>query len=418
MEKLFENNSRTKTADDMNSSMQDLMDPALNARFKIHNLPKQDKPLNESLNALPKIEIQSNSNPEKKANSGTSSAPQENLPDVYRPPLFDDPPANTPPTKRESDSKPDSKSDSNPDSKPDSKSDSKPDSKPNSKPDSKSDSKPEPKQDSKPASEQKSPTSFEPPKRREAIPTDGATLPTLPTLPPFVVPVDPVPNNKPTNKPAAQKDWFPTPDIQLTPESKVWPKTLTPIVPRDYSGDRRSAPDAPRDTAGAAYWKGKSISDPELISKGILEQSYVREVMSRHPDAVLIGTNGNIRYMNASGEFTLKTNVPLWLPRAAGLAFLRAQEEATRNGVPIQPENDAGSYNPAGRTNSQQQSAVRTARIAARVGASRHQSTGAMDIKNWNNPIVQRALRNAGWQHGDGRGPIANDYHHWSYAGG
>ena len=56
--------------------------------------------------------------------------------------------------------------------------------------------------------------------------------------------------------------------------------------------------------------------------------------------------------------------------------------------------------------------------IASAVKRFRHQGGGAMDIKNWNHPVVQRALRNNGWQHGDGRGPIANDYHHWSYAGG
>jgi hypothetical protein len=391
MEKLFENNSRTKPAEDMSSSMLDLIDPEKNSRFKIQNLPKQNPSQRESQKVLPNFEIRSNGTPEKTTNSDTT---QEKLPDVYRPPLFEDPPKNQPTSKRE----PESKTESRPEPKPEPKNESKP--------------------VSNPGSEQKPPTSFEPPKRRETIPTDGPSLPKLPTLPPFVVPVEPAPNNKPANKPAAQKDWFPTPDIQIIPEPKVWPKTLTPIVPRDYSPERRTTPDAPRDTAGAAYWRGKSISDPELISKGILEQSYVREVMSRHPDAVLIGENGNIRYMNASGEFTLKSNVPLWLPRAAGLAFLRAQAEATRNGVPIQPENDPRSYNPAGRTNSQQQSAVRTARIAARVGASRHQSTGAMDIKNWNHPVVQRALLNAGWRHGDGRGPIANDYHHWSYAGG
>lgn len=371
MDKLFEENGRTKVAVDMNSSMLDLMDPALNSRFKIQNLPKQTEPKNPNEPALPKLEIQSNTNPEKK----TQRSAKDDLPTIYRPPLFED--TGAPPEKSEA--------------------------------------QPELSEDQKPDRAPKKQTNFEPPKRREQTATE---TPTFPILPPLTVPVEGAPANSPTNKSAAHKDWFPTPHIEPLPEPKVWPKTLTPIVPRDYSGDRRNASPAPSDTAGAAYWRGKSISDPELISKGILELSYVREVMSRHPDAVLIGENGNIRYMNANGEFTLKPNVPLWLPRAAGLAFLRAQEEATRNGMPIQPENDPGSYNPAGRTNSQQQSAVRTARIAARVGASRHQGPGAMDIKNWKHPVVQRALRNNGWQHGDGRGPIANDYHHWSYAGG
>lgn len=360
----------------MSSTLSDLLDPKINNQFKINRLP-----------SLPNFEIQgtTNSKNQNPDPTGSSKAPEKSneIPNIYRPPLdFDDPP-------KASDKKPEQ-----------------------GKPQEKQD----PKQDPGKPPEKQQPT-FEPPKRKD-LSTGNSTIP---TLPPLIVPFDPRPD-KPTTPPKKNDNWFPRPEIKPDPTQKEpWPRTLTPIVPRDYSGDRRTpsdAPQTPRDNTAAAYWRGKSISDPELISKGVLEASYIQEVRSRHPDAILIGENGNIRYMNSNGEFTLKQNVPLWLPRAAGLAFLRAQEEATRNGVPIRLEDGPRNYNPAGRTNSQQQSAVRTARVAARVGASRHQSTGAMDLQNWNNPVVQRALRNNGWQHGDGRGPIANDYHHWSYAGG
>ena len=347
--------------------------------LSINTLPKLGEKLSDTTsNTLPKLEIQ------KKQSEPKSN--REQIPEIYRPALKFEDPALAFPAKKTEPAKNEIKKDPLPTSS-----------------------------NQNPAKSETSSNTFVPSKRKEE-PTNGDST-QLPKLPPLVIPMEPIPAQKPPIN-TKKTDWFPMPEIRPSadPKDKIQP-TLPTFVPRDYSGERRTAPEAPRDTTAAAYWRGRSISDPELVSKGILEQSYVREVMSRHPDAVLIGENGNIRYMNSTGEFTLKHNVPLWMPRAAGQAFIRAQQEATRNGVPIRLEDGPRSYNPAGRTNSQQQSAVRTARIAARVGASRHQGSGAADIMNWNNPVVQRALRNNGWQHGDGRGPIANDYHHWSFAG-
>lgn len=354
--------TKQKTPSSLREKIAELMDPSINSRFKISNFPTP---------SLPKFEIQNKKVEQAKSQEKNT----EDIPLVYRPPLFDDPPAKG---KEEA---------------------------------------PKPQEQKNTAKDPAKNPSFEAPKRKE-LPSELDI--TLPKLPPLIVPIEPNPQQtKPKAKP--NNDWFPMPSFDPSPTPKEpWPRTLTPIEPRDYSGERRNpsdAPQGPRDSTAAAYWRGRSISDPELISKGILEASYVQEVMSRHPDAILIGENGNIRYMKKDGQFTLKTDVPLWLPRAAGLAFLRAQAEASKNGVPIRLEDGPRNYNPAGRTMSQQQSAVRTARIAAPLGSSRHQSGGALDIMNWNNPVVQKALRNAGWQHGDGRGPIANDYHHWSYAG-
>ncbi len=102
-----------------------------------------------------------------------------------------------------------------------------------------------------------------------------------------------------------------------------------------------------------------------------------------------------------------------WLDGAAGNAFKRAQDLARADGVDIV-------VNSAGRTRGEQQDLYNrrgtpgVSRVVALPGTSKHEKGNALDIQNWQQ--AKKYLLAAGFQHGDGRGPISGDLVHFSYA--
>ncbi len=146
----------------------------------------------------------------------------------------------------------------------------------------------------------------------------------------------------------------------------------------------------------------------------ILDPVQDRAVLARVPDALYIGQKGTVTSTrNRAGE-----TQDYWLSGDAARAFAKANEILAPKGKQIIVE----SKNGAGRTVDTQTEIYNRSRggrsfAAGAPTSSNHTRGNAMDVANWKDPDVKRALLAVGWRQGDSRGPIANDLHHFSFAG-
>lgn len=159
--------------------------------------------------------------------------------------------------------------------------------------------------------------------------------------------------------------------------------------------------------------RGNELFVPPLDgTKRLLEPVRDQAVLSRVPDALYVGQKGLVTSMsNRRGE-----QQDYWLAGEAARAFARAQEMLAAKGKSIQISGKNG----AGRTVDTQTEIYSRSRggttfVAGKPTSSNHTFGRALDISNWRDPDVQNALKAVGWRHGDSRGPIKNDLHHWSF---
>lgn len=137
-------------------------------------------------------------------------------------------------------------------------------------------------------------------------------------------------------------------------------------------------------------------------------------ILSRVPDALYIGQQGKVTSTrNKAGE-----TQDYWLSGSAARAFAKANEILAPKGKQIIVEDKNG----AGRTVDTQTEIYNRSRggrnfKAGAPTSSNHTRGNAMDVANYTDPDVKRALLSAGWRQGDSRGPIANDLHHFSFPG-
>lgn len=149
-------------------------------------------------------------------------------------------------------------------------------------------------------------------------------------------------------------------------------------------------------------------------SKRLLEPVTDRAVLARVPDALYIGQKGTVTSTrNRAGE-----TQEYWLSGDAAKAFARAQEMLAAKGKQIIVSDKNG----AGRTVDTQTEIYTRSRngrgfAAGRPTESNHTRGNAMDVSNWQDPDVKRALLNNGWRQGDSKGPIKGDLHHFSFTG-
>lgn len=151
-----------------------------------------------------------------------------------------------------------------------------------------------------------------------------------------------------------------------------------------------------------------------LDAKRLLEPVRDQNILARVPDALYIGQKGLVTSTrNRSGE-----TQDYWLSGSAAQAFARAQEQLAAKGKSIIVSDKNG----AGRTVDTQteiRSRSRNGRdfAAGKPTLSNHTRGNAMDVSNWQDPDVKRALLANGWRQGDSKGPIKGDLHHFSFAG-
>ncbi|MGH9550649.1 MAG: hypothetical protein ACRD3W_14815, partial [Terriglobales bacterium] len=139
-----------------------------------------------------------------------------------------------------------------------------------------------------------------------------------------------------------------------------------------------------------------------------------KRVLAQVPDALYIGQQGTVTSTaNPGGE-----RQDYWLSGRAARALAKAQELVDPYGIKIRisDKNGAGRLIDTQREIYNRSHGGRTFAAGAPT-ASNHTRGNALDIENWNEPHVLRALRAAGFRQGDSRGPIANDLHHFSYPG-
>jgi len=160
--------------------------------------------------------------------------------------------------------------------------------------------------------------------------------------------------------------------------------------------------------------RDRAVSPGDGTGKRLLEPVRDQAVLARVPDALYVGQKGIVTSMNnRRGE-----QQDYWLSGDAARSLARAQEMLAEKGKSIQISGKNG----AGRTVDTQteiytRSKGGTQFVAGKPTASNHTRGNALDISNWRDPDVQKALKAAGWRHGDSKGPIKNDLHHWSYPG-
>ncbi len=161
---------------------------------------------------------------------------------------------------------------------------------------------------------------------------------------------------------------------------------------------------------------GDQALGPQFGSPGgkLLEPVRDPSVLSRVPDALYIGQKGTVTSMrNRGGE-----QQEYWLAGDAARAFAKAQEILATKGKQIVVSDKNG----AGRTVDTQTEIYNRSNggrgfAAGKPTSSNHTVGRAMDVSNYTDPDVKRALLAVGWRQGDSRGPIANDLHHFSFAG-
>lgn len=193
--------------------------------------------------------------------------------------------------------------------------------------------------------------------------------------------------------------------------------TIQPAVyrPQPMPGVNHGRPELPNLRRGMPEInRGRELVVPPLdgSAKRLLEPVRDQAVLSRVPDAVYVGQRGLVTSMNnRRGE-----QQDYWLGGDAGRAFARAQEMLAAKGKSIQISDKNG----AGRTVDTQTEIYSRSKggrtfVAGAPTSSNHTFGRALDISNWRDPDVQQALKATGWRHGDSKGPIKNDLHHWSF---
>lgn len=198
--------------------------------------------------------------------------------------------------------------------------------------------------------------------------------------------------------------------------------TINPLPERQMTGmqpGRRIAALPPSGMMDAQFARDRAPSNGALdLNAGggrkLLEPVQDQAVLSRVPDALYIGQRGTVTSMrNRGGE-----SQEYWLSGNAAKAFARAQEMLAEKGKQIIVSDKNG----AGRTVDTQTEIYTRSRngrgfAAGRPTESNHTRGNAMDVSNWQDPDVKRALLANGWRQGDSRGPIKGDLHHFSFAG-
>jgi len=157
-------------------------------------------------------------------------------------------------------------------------------------------------------------------------------------------------------------------------------------------------------------------SDLEARSKKYspLQKVHDPEVLARVADAKYIGPSGRITSMdNRAGEIK-----PYWLAADAANAFAEANEMLAAKGKRIILQGK----NAAGRTVDTQTEIYTRSNGGKSFAAgaptlSNHTRGRALDIANYQDPDVARALKAVGFRQGDSRGPIKGDEHHFSFPG-
>lgn len=181
--------------------------------------------------------------------------------------------------------------------------------------------------------------------------------------------------------------------------------------------------DAPRDLAPHDHSRTKSKSNDGSQGDGVVAPDRRtprgtlddRRVLAQVPDAQLIGQSGLVTSMsNRNGEIK-----PYWLAADAASALEEAQRILAPKGKQIIIDGKNG----AGRT-IDTQTEIYTRSQGGRsfaAGAptkSNHIRGHALDIANFQDPDVFRALKAVGFRQGDSRGPIRGDEKHFSFPGG
>lgn len=145
-----------------------------------------------------------------------------------------------------------------------------------------------------------------------------------------------------------------------------------------------------------------------------LQKVHDPEVLARVADAKYIGPSGRVTSMdNRAGEIK-----PYWLAADAANAFAEANEMLAAKGKRIILQGK----NAAGRTVDTQTEIYTRSNGGKSFAAgaptlSNHTRGRALDIANYQDPDVARALKAVGFRQGDSRGPIKGDEHHFSFPG-
>ncbi|MBS1999497.1 MAG: hypothetical protein JSS86_24385 [Cyanobacteria bacterium SZAS LIN-2] len=138
------------------------------------------------------------------------------------------------------------------------------------------------------------------------------------------------------------------------------------------------------------------------------------KILSRVPDAKLIGASGVVTSMaNRRGEVQ-----QYWLASDAAHALNQANQMLAAKGKQVLLEGK----NAAGRTVDTQTEIYTRSHggktfAAGAPTSSNHTRGRALDIANYQDPDVARALKAVGFRQGDSHGPIKGDEHHFSFAG-
>jgi hypothetical protein len=152
----------------------------------------------------------------------------------------------------------------------------------------------------------------------------------------------------------------------------------------------------------ASSFKLEKVTDPTILKQV--------------PSATYIGIEGNIRAMDGKTPI-IKTDQRLWLSEKAATGLIKAQAILDAEGkgkrIDLRPLNSAGRLHDA-------QEAIAKAnphQVHAKKGHSNHEHGNSIDINNYGDKDVVRALRAAGFVFGDRGKQIKNDPVHFTYRG-
>lgn len=159
--------------------------------------------------------------------------------------------------------------------------------------------------------------------------------------------------------------------------------------------------------------------DPELYN----------QIQAKVSDPRYIGELGNVTVSTHDKDGNINgcvfiQNVPYWESGPAAQALIDVNKELAKVGKKLETD----PLNGAGRTLAQEEAiAWRNSGVHAKVGKSNHGFGNAIDFKDdpdpkvkvqiYDDPFVNATLHAHGWRQGDSRGPIKNDFHHWSFVG-
>ena len=147
-----------------------------------------------------------------------------------------------------------------------------------------------------------------------------------------------------------------------------------------------------------------------------LEKVTDPKILKQVPSATYIGVEGNIRAMDGKTP-VIKTDQRLWLSEKAATGLVKAQAILDAEGkgkrIDLRPLNSAGRLHDA-------QEAIAKAnphQVHAKKGHSNHERGNSIDVNNYGDKDVVRALRAAGFVYGDRGKQIKNDPVHFTFRG-